>query len=486
MNRIIIITLTFVVCSVNSLFAQTLTLSKAIETALSNNDKIKQYSQKVEQKRIAVSESKGNFLPAINLSAGYNHMNDNLSIDLEPIRQALIKIQSGNMVEFSNVYNLLQGGSGLTQQQRSALNSQYSGLLNKQIPLFIDVVKRQDYWTTTISAAQPLFLGGKLFSAKNIAVNDLEISEIELEKTKNDVTSEVINNYLSIVLLNNLISVRQNVYHGMLKHRNDAKRIYEEGLIAKNQFLRSEVALADAERNLSDEENRLKIAFIALRTSLGIKDNVPIEIFDTLVFKQFKDSISYLKLTAASNHPLLKTIDKKKEQLEDKYKIERSEFLPKVFLFGKYEFLDEYLSVLEPRWIVGIQGSINLFNGFKDKNKLQQTKHQSKEIEFLESDTKDKIFLLLDKNYKDMLNSKFRYDKLEANINLAEENLRLTAGRFESGLCTSLDVIDAELVLEKNLVERKLSLYEYYRCINEIYNTTGNPNNFLKIWSCIL
>lgn len=360
--------------------------------------------------------------------------------------------------------------------------SNYSNTLGRQIPLFVDVLKKQDYWTTTLTATQPLFLGGKIISANNIAEIDKEIAEVELEKTKNEITSEVITNYLNVVFLQNVITVRQNVYEGMVQHRNDAKRIFEEGMIAKNQFLRSEVALADAERNLSDDKNRLSLAMIALKNSMGNKDKAEIEINDELVYKSISDSLNNFKNEAYSSQPILKIIGLKKEQISDKYKIERSEFLPKIFLFGRYEIMDKYLSILEPKWIVGIQGSINLFNGFKDNNKMQETKHQGKEIDYLESDTKSKIDLLLEKNYRDMLNSKYRFEKLEANINLAEENLRLTSGRFQTGMSTSLDVIDAQLVLEKNQIERKFSLFEYYKSINEIYLTKGNPKEFLNVW----
>jgi len=469
--------------NINYVYSQTITLKQAIDAAISNNDKIKQYTEKVEQKNKALSESRGNYLPSINLSGGFNHMDDNISMDLEPIRQAMIKIQAGNQVEFANVYNILQGGSGLTPQQRAALYSNYSNTLGKQIPLFVDVLKKQDYWTTTLTATQPLFLGGKIISANKIAETDKEIAEIELEKTKNEITSEVITNYLNVVFLQNVITVRQNVYAGMVQHRNDARRIFEEGIIAKNQFLRSEVALADAERNLSDDKNRLSLAMIALKNSMGKNDKEEIEINDELVYKSISDSLNNFKREAYLSQPILKIIDLKKEQISDKYKVERSEFLPKIFLFGRYEIVDKYLSILEPKWIVGIQGSINLFNGFKDNNKMQQTKHQGKEIDYLESDTKSKIDLLLEKNYRDMLNSKYRFEKLEANINLAEENLRLTSGRFQTGMSTSLDVIDAQLVLEKNQIERKFSLFEYYKSINEIYLTTGNPKDFLKVWN---
>ncbi len=481
-NVISVLLITFLSC-ISYVHAQPITLKQAIDAAITNNDKIKQYSEKVEQKKKAVTETKGNYLPNINLNGGFHHMDENLTMDLEPIRQAMIKIQAGNHVEFANVYNILQGGSGLTAQQRAALYSSYSNNLGKQIPLFVETIKKQDYWATTITGMQPLFMGGKILYANRIAEKEKEVAEAELEKTKNEVTSEVISNYLNVVLMQNVITVRKNVYSGMLQHRNDAKRIYEEGMVAKNQYLRSEVALADAERNLSDDKNKLNLAFLALKNTMGLSTSAVLEISDDLVYKTISDTLKKFKEDAYISQPIFKIIQLKKDQISYKFKIERSEFLPKIYFFGKYELMDKYLSILEPKWVVGIQGSINLFNGFKDHNKLQETKHQSKEIEYLESDTKNKIDLLLEKNYNDLLNSRNRYEKLEANINLAEENLRLTSGRFQTGMSTSLDVIDAQLVLEKNLIERKFSLFEYYKSINEIYLTTGNPKEFLKVWN---
>lgn len=293
----------------------------------------------------------------------------------------------------------------------------------------------------------------------------------------------MINNYLNVVLVKNVIKTRKDVLEGMNRHRSDAKRLYEEGLIAKHQYLRSEVAVADAERNLFDEENRLQLAIIALKNSIGLKDNEFVDINDSLVFRNVKDSASVFKNYAYDNQPILKMISVKKDETEQKYKIDRSEFLPKIMLFGKYEILDSYLSQLEPRWVVGIQGSINLFNGFKNYHKLESTKSLQSEVDFMLADSKSKINLWIDKSYKDMRNYQNRYLKLEANINLADENLRLTSSRFQTGLGTSLDVIDAELSLEKNIIERQISICEYYKALNDLYLASGNPLKYLEIWN---
>jgi len=464
-------------------FSQVIDLKSAIDISMERNDKIKQYKEKIKQKESDNNEAMGNFLPTINLTASFNHLNDNMNIDLDPIRQAMIKLQAGNQVEFKNIYTVMNGGQPLTSQQRAQYFSAYSNALSSAIPPFVEQFKKQDNWYTTLTGAQPLYMGGKVIAAKKYANLEKVYSEIELEKIKNETTSEVINNYLNVVLVKNVIKTRKDVLDGMNRHRSDAKRLYEEGLIAKHQYLRSEVAVADAERNLFDEENRLQLALIALKNAIGCRENEMIDINDSLVFREIKDSLRTIKEYAYENQPVLKMINVKKDETVQKYNIERSEFLPKIMLFGKYEIIDSYLSQLEPRWTVGIQGSINLFNGFKNYHRLQSSKYLKSEVEFLYSDTKSKITLLLDKNYKDMQNYRNRYFKLDANIQLADENLRLTSARFQTGLGTSLDVIDAELALEKNLVERQVSICEYYKAVNELFLASGNPKKYLEIWN---
>jgi outer membrane protein TolC len=109
--------------------------------------------------------------------------------------------------------------------------------------------------------------------------------------------------------------------------------------------------------------------------------------------------------------------------------------------------------------------------------------HLEREVEFIQADAKKKINLLVNKNYRDMENSANRYRKLKANLALADENLKMTNGRFQSGLATSLDVVDAELILEKNMIESKNSLFDYYKAMTELYTAAGNPEKVISIWN---
>lgn len=463
--------------------AQSISLDDAIDYALQHNPKIRQYEEKLKQKQFDDLGSVGNFMPVINLTGSYNHLNDPLLIDLGPIRDAMILMQSSNQVELANIYNLIQGNPALNDLQRAGLYSQYSNSLNSLLPPFEKTLKKQDYRTATLIGIQPLFVGGKLIAAKNYTADEKHSAELELTQIRNEVTKETIQSYLSVVLLNDIIKTRKDVLKGMQHHREQAEKLFKEGLIANYNLLRAQVAVADAELNLMEDQNKIDVAILALKNTLGKDLNEEVFVTDSLSYSAFSDSLNYLISEAMTDQPILKILELKQDAASQKYKIERSNFLPTISAFGKYELIPDDLSALEPKWAVGVQASFNLFNGLKDYSKLQSAIHLEEEIKYLQTDTQRKINLLVNKNFKDVQNAKEKYEKVKTNIALAKENLRQNEKRFETGLGTSLEVIDAELSLEKNLIESKNALYEYYKSLSELYQSIGNPEKVLTIWN---
>lgn len=461
-------------------YSQGLTIDDAIDYALKHNQLIKQYEAKLHQKEYKNLEALGNFLPQINLNASYTHLNDPIRIDLDPIRQAIIQLQSKNQVEFANIYNLLQGNPQLTNDQRNYLFNQYSTQLNSLLPPFTKELKEQDYKTATLVGVQPIFMGGKLIAAKKYSSVDEQAAETELRQIRNEITKEVIKKYLNVIVLKDVIKIRTEIIESVKKHRERADKMLRQGLISNHNLLRAEVALAEAEKNLYEDKSKLDLAYLALKNELGMDLNEPITIEDTLIFTDFSDSLNTLKSTALRDNTILQLIDLKRQQAEQKYNVERSSFLPTLAAFGKYELYPEYLSALEPRWAVGLSLNLNLFNGFRDYARLQEANYILDEADALKKNLKEKIILLVNKHYKDVINSREKYFKNKTTISLAAENLRLNEKRFETGLGTSLEVIDANLAYEKALLDTELFLFEYYANLTELYSTAGNTSNVLR------
>ncbi len=464
-----------------SLSAQELTIKDAIDVALRNNEKIKQYKERLKQKEYDVYTAWGNFLPSVNLDGSFTHLNDKLEIDLSPIRTGMITMQAGTQVELANIYNILNTGTPLTPVQKGALLNKYLGDLDNLLPEFKQTLKKQNYYQAAFVGVQPLFLGGKLWAAKTFAESEREAAKIELKKTENEVISDVLVNCFNYLLVKQVVETRKNVLAGMKKHEEDANKLFNEGLIANYHLLRAKVAVAEAERNLSDDLNNLDLATIALKSSLGLDDSVKIVITDSLFFNDNNLELGSLLSLAETDQPILKIIEQKKIAAEQKYNAERGSFLPQIAAFGKYEIYPQYLSALEPRWAVGIQLKFNIFNGFKDYTKLESAIHLENEVDMIYAGAKRQVNLWVNKSYKDMDNFRTKYNKLNASLELAKENLRMNEKRFESGLGTSLEVIDARLSLEKVEIDRLVALNQYYKSLTELQLAVGNPINVLKL-----
>ena len=460
------------------LFAQQLTLEGAVQTALRNNERLKQYKERTIQKEYANADAWGNFLPSVTFQGGYNHLNDPLQIDLDPIRQVIIQLQASNQLTFAKLQN-----PALTPAQQAGIYSQASTQLNQQIPAFVETFKQQDYRSGTFIGVQPLFMGGKLLAAKNFASSELTASQAEEREVKDEMIREVVDDYLAVVIMENVVATRKDVLAGMQHHLQDAERLYKEGLIAPHHRLRARVAVADAERNLTRDQNKLELALLALRHVLGVAEDAPISTIDGLTYVPVSPVVGDLIVRAHRGQPILELIGAKKKAAAQKFAAERAELLPKLYAFGTYEVYPQYLSSLEPRWMVGIQLSFPIFTGLQRYNRLQSASHLQSEVEHLEADSQDRIDLWVNKSYRDVVNAGTLYEKLAADGALAEENYRVNEKRFQTGLGTSLEVVDARLGWEKSQLERLATLQEYYKALTDLYTAVGEPNEFFTLWN---
>ena len=72
---------------------------------------------------------------------------------------------------------------------------------------------------------------------------------------------------------------------------------------------------------------------------------------------------------------------------------------------------------------------------------------------------------------------------LEASLEQAKENELIANKRFETGVGTSFDVIDAELQLEGIKLNRLKELKEYYKNMADLYNTINSLDEFINFWT---
>ncbi len=461
---------------------QGLSLNDAVELALARHEKIAAAAERLAQRQSEHAVTRGNFLPAVRLEASYTHLDDQLDIDLDPIRQVIIQLQAADQTELANLQGLLQGRAALTPEQRAAVMAQSTAALDGKLPAFRQTLKDQGYRTASLVAVQPLFMGGRLVAAERAAGAEERAAAAELRRTRTQVQWETVNQYLVVALLTQSAATRADVVAGMRRHESDAAKLLAEGLIAKAHLLRARVAVADAERNLFDDRSRLDLARVALRQTLGLAPEADIVLLDSLSYQPFADSLSVCLAEAGASQPMLETIRQKRAVAAQKVVAERADFLPRVAGVAKYELCPEDLSALEPRWMVGVQLSLPLVEGGRRHFRLQAAQHLEAEAGHVEAVAQDAVALWVEQSYRAARNAEDRWVTLGPNVDLAAENVRQNERRFQTGLGTSLELVDAELMLEKSRIERLASLHDYYRALNDLSLACGTPDRVCAVF----
>jgi len=464
-----------VFCSQALYSQQTLSLSlkAAVDSALNNNIKIQQYKQAVLQKEYLSKAASGNFFPSIDVMGGYTYFSKNPEVNMSQVK--------GSIDDMFGKYGVVIAQElDLSQEDQQVIYDKIVGGLG-ELPAYNIIVDQQNYPSLNVTALQPIFLGGKIIAGKRFADAEHQYASLDLRQVSNEIIKETIERYFGVVLLKEVIITRKEVVVGMLKHEKQAKKAIEIGVIPSHELLRAQVAVANAERDLWDDENKLELAKMALKTSLGLGQNMVITATDSMKFKITAINLNDLQHQARSKQPIFGMIEQKKIMADQQHALDVSEFLPQVAAWGEYGlFRDEY-AVIMPPVMIGIQARINIFHGMNKVNKLKATKFLLQEVSKAEEFAHQQISLWVASSYREVLNSEERYRKMKPTVALAAKNYEINEKRFKEGLTKSIDVIDSRLLYEGIELQRLKSLYDYYIALSELYLATGNPEKVVEM-----
>ena len=476
MKRMFFIFVVISICLPLCLRAQEISLSleSAVDSALVNNRKIKQQEEVVRQKEYLNKAAIGNFLPSIDLFAGYTYLSDNPEFDTEKIKESIDDM-------FGDYGAVMAKQLGLSPWSQQVIHDEIvAGLAD--LPAYKLEIDQQIYKNANLVVTQPIFLGGEIWAGKKFAQAELDLANEELNKTRNEIIHSTTQRYLSVILLEQVAELRKNVLAGMKKHEDQAERAIEIGAITPLEIIRAQVAVANAERNLEDAKNELSLATSALRATLNLPTYNSLILTDSMYFHDVQMNLTEMKELALAENSILREIGHKQKIADQAFAVKRSKFLPQIVAIGEYNLIREDYPIVLPRYSVGVQLELNLFHGMKKINELKSVKHLTKEVRVAKQYAEDEIMLLTEDLFYKTENSKTRYLKLKPTVDLAKKNLDINEKRFREGLGKSIDVIDARLLFQAASIERLLSLYKYYTSLSQLYITVGQPEKVINLF----
>ena len=317
----------------------------------------------------------------------------------------------------------------------------------------------------------PLYTGGKITSAKQIATIQAQRSNISEKQQQDSQRFEMIQSYFNVQLQQQLLNASLFNLNAMQEHYNNALKLEQQGFINKGQRMQFEVARNNAERTYQNAKSNLRASEFSLQNLLKTKEDLNLT---TPLFVNNAQSQSLDKLLANydQNSSLIKKLKMDTELANENIKIQQSAKKPSVFAFGEYG-LDS-----KENWIVGVMAKYNLFSGIDNNKNIRAAELKKYAAELMTERTKQEVENVLYKSYSELNSSQTSHQLLTQNIKAAQENLRIQQLSFKEGMGTATQVIDAQNALSALKSEMSINAYKYILSLATLLQSYGSIDEF--------
>ncbi|WP_419868113.1 TolC family protein [Chryseobacterium sp. CT-SW4] len=326
-----------------------------------------------------------------------------------------------------------------------------------------------------VQATQLIFKGGLVNKSIELAGLREQLSELDLEKDKQDVRLLVISNYLDIYKILNQEVVFQNNRKLAEERLKNIQKFYQQGMVTRNEVIRGELAIKNLDQGILTLVNNRKILNYNMNIALGLPSDTEIIPIENLTNKEQGIGLDYYMDLAHSYNPQMKSAKTNINVAEKNIEIIKTDKMPTLSGFGGYT-LQRPITTRNPvvdmysgGWQAGVSLSYNIDN-------LYRTKERVKLGEIQKSQANDAL-ILVQQNVDMSVNAayvKYQESIQQAEIlneakKLAEENYKITEAKYLNQLAVQAEMIDAQnqkLQSELDYANAEINvLYQYYNLL---------------------
>jgi len=397
---------------------EALTLSQAVEEALKANLALKKSKDEIDAARAIKNIRRANFLPTFNTRYSYKRRDE----------------------EVSNI---------------GALRT-------------MSVITPLEDYTFAASISQPIFSRFSLINQYKVASYGLDIAEISGKAERLEVIFKVENAFFTVLKAIKLRLVSEDAVKQFSALSEVAKNFYQVGMTPLNDWLKSQVELANAKQDLIVANNNLGIAKSELNIILRRSVNAPVEITDILDFSSLENDSDYYIDMANQNRFEIKVADLNIQIAEREIQIAKKDLYPSINLEGAYFKIgtdwdvDGGEGISDPDgWSISAIASWNFWEWGRTYYGVKEKTSRLSQAKLVKEELYDNVQLEVKRTYLKAKESEKNITTIKKAIEQAKENLRISEEQYRHQVATSTDVLDAQTLLSRTMTNYYNALYDF-------------------------
>ncbi len=404
-----------------TLCAEDLTLEKALEIALRNNEQLKTANLKIQEAAGAVRESFGSFLPQASFSASFTKIPD------VPQLGAITMGSENNYV-------------------------------------------------TQFSVRQSVFTWGKIYNSYRISSRRKRAAELEFEKTKQEIILSVRKLFYSVLLSSKIEEISKEAKEVMERHFEVTEALYREGKVSSLAVRQVKVQLINAQTERINAENSLSILKKRFLNLINYDSGNEI-VFSGELSKPgvFETDAEKLKASALKKRPELGIALLREENIKLSAKIIKAKNRPSITASYNRLYLNPHNFKVEWNWDWNASLLLNwpLFDGFSNSGKIRQVEAQLGQAASYRRFLEKNIILEVENALTNGKNALERVKVQQENAVTARKNLEIVQERYARGFTSDLELRDTSLALSKAEMQYFTALYDLNAALAELGKAVG-------------
>lgn len=342
---------------------------------------------------------------------------------------------------------------------------------------FITPVTGRELTRSSLVAFWPLYTGGKISAARELASLGQQEAEALLEEIRRTRFVELVSAYFGVVLAERAVATRAAAEQTLAQHLHAAQLLEQQGQIGRVERLTAAAAYDQARIDTRTAQDRLATARLALTHLVhGTEDVQP----SSPLFVNTEVAPLERFQPGLEQHPGMRLVTARRRQAETLARTARGSYHPEVFLYGSYSLYDDdtLASTLNPDWLVGVGVRLSLLDRGGRGGRIRAAQSAVTEALRTQQAVERQLQVLLETRHREASQALAEYRDLASSVELAQEALQLQETAFAEGLARPLDVVDAQTRLLAAQTQRQSTAFRYVQTLAELLSITGRYDDF--------
>jgi len=425
-------------------------LKELIRKGLDKSHNLNIHNFDTEQAKVDQKLAKSIFLPNVTFNGSFTRLNDDITFD-------------------DDTQNLLVATQKLLIKE--AVGISFNDAFPENIPLTeISNLQDKNILKSSLDVDWVLFSGLEATNAiKASKHKEASLKYIGIAK-KDKIALKIIEAYDKLAL----VYASKHVLNTSEKYLNEqeyyVKKAIENGLATP--IGRKKIELAQQQLTAKQLDfNHNKTLLIEVLHQLTGENRQNLGLLNPIL-----QSFSIDSLSSTEKRNEVKALEEAEKATLYKSKMEKSNFIPKLAIKGHYEFIEDDLSLLDPKWYVGVGIKWNVFDGRQSRLKSKKSKIEGQKYREQIEDADEMIALSIIKAELTYESSLENTKIVQKEIELASDTYDMIDKQHKNDLASINDVLDALNDLEKANFKLQESFFNERRAVTDLFHAKGILN----------